>query len=609
MVEKNKASAFNPLITPCQPPRLTRLYNKEMLNPFGFGEYLNPRPLVAIDVHKEYGERVVLDKVSVSISPGDRIGFVGANGAGKTTLLRILTGEEIADSGSISRGGIRIGYLAQDFTVDGGKTVYEVATEGVTDLVEAAGEFERMSQDYKADDLNFVNKYNYLLNLLQTNNAFDLSDSVQTVLDHLDVGRDMDVKVLTLSSGQTMRLALARLLISRPDILVLDEPTNHLDLHANLWLREFLLGWQGGLLVVSHDRDFLNEVTTDTWELAEGNVQSYGGNYKFYKEQKGLQEAAREREVVRLSGKVRKAKRQIEKEKQRAAHSARKDLTRKPDDFDKVRAHYFKERAAKSAGRKKRLSEDKRDETAEQLEAVKRRASAKISPNLIESDTHKGKRLISARGVTCLYGDTVIIEDGDMNISFGDRIALFGNNGSGKSTWIKGMLGLNDVITEGEIQLAEDINVQFMDQRYAIVNRDQTVLENVQRVSPSTAQNDIRQHLAGFLFRETPEVDKKASILSGGETVRLALAMMAIQPVDLLVLDEPTNNLDIESIEQIETVLQEFNGAILVVSHDIGFLRNIGVDQSYVISDKELSKLMATPSEGECFKEELLEVL
>jgi len=246
-------------------------YNKEMINSFGSGEYLNPKPLVATDVHKEYGERVVLDKVSVSINTGDRIGFVGANGAGKTTLLRILIGEEIADSGSISRDGIRIGYLAQDFTVDGGKTVYEVATEGVTDLVEAAEEFERMSQDYKADDPDFVNKYDYLLNLLQTNNAFDLSDGVQTVLDHLDVGRDMDAKVSTLSGGQTMRLALARLLISRPDILVLDEPTNHLDLHANLWLREFLSEWQGGLLVVSHDRDFLNEVTTDTWELADGN--------------------------------------------------------------------------------------------------------------------------------------------------------------------------------------------------------------------------------------------------------------------------------------------------------------------------------------------------
>jgi len=584
-------------------------YNKEMLNPFGSGEYINLKPLVATDIHKEYGERVVLNKETVSINSGDRIGLVGANGVGKTTLIRILTGEEPPDSGRVLNEGLRIGYLAQNFTVDGEKTVYEVATEGAIHLVNALEEFEAKSSEYQAQDLDFVARYDHLLSLLQANDAFDLPEKVQTVLEHLGVGREMDSKVSTLSGGQIMRLALARILISKPDILMLDEPTNHLDLHANLWLREFLAEWQGGLLVVSHDRDFLNEVTTSTWELVDAEIHLYGGNYEFYREQKGLQEAAREREVVRLSGEVKKAKRQIEKEKQRAAHSARKDLTRKPDDLDRVRAHYFKERATKTAGRKKRGSEDKRDEVSEQLDAVKRKAPAQISPNITESETHKGKRLISTHGVSCSYNDQIIIEEGDMNISFGDRIALFGNNGSGKSTWIKGMLGLNDVITTGNIQLAQDINTQLLDQRYAVVDHDQTVLENAQRVAPSTHQNDLRLHLARFLFRETPEVNKRASVLSGGETARLALAMMAIQPVDLLVLDEPTNNLDIESIEQIESVLQEFKGAILIVSHDISFLRNIGVDQSYVIANKRVVKLMATPSEGEHFKEELLEVL
>lgn len=584
-------------------------YNKEMLNPIGSGEFLNPKPLVATDIHKEYGERVILERVSISVNPRDRIGLVGTNGSGKTTLLRILTGVEQPDRGSVSREGITIGYLAQDFTMDGEKTVYEVATEGITHLVKASEEFETMSSDYRADDPDFVSKYDQLLNLLQDNNAFNLQEDVQAVLEHLDVGREMDAKVSTLSGGQTVRLALARILISKPDILILDEPTNHLDLHANLWLREFISEWQGGLLVVSHDRDFLNEITTNTWELADGSVQPYGGNYAFYKEQKGLQEAAREREVVRLSGEARKAKKQIEKEKQRAAHSARKDLTRKPDDLDKVRAHYFKERATKTAGRKKRVSEDKRDQTIEELEAVKRKAPAKIRPNLVESDAHKGKRLVSAREVSCSYDDTVVIENGSMDINFGDRIALFGNNGSGKSTWIKGVLSIEDVVTTGDIQLAQNINVQLLDQRYAIVDRGQSVLENTQMVAPSVPSGELRQHLARFLFRETPEVNKRASVLSGGETARLALAMMAIQPVDLLILDEPTNNLDIESIEQIEAVLQEFQGAVMVVSHDISFLRNIGVDKCYVISNKRLSKLMAAPSEGEHFKEELLGAL
>lgn len=584
-------------------------YNREMLSPIGSGEFLNPKPLVATNIHKEYDKRVILDGVSVSINPGDRIGLIGTNGSGKTTLLRILTGVEQPDRGSVSREGITIGYLAQDFTMDGERTIYEVATEGIAHLVKALDEFEAMSSDYQADDPNFVSRYDQLLNLLQYYDAFNLQEVVQAVLKHLGVGREIDAKVSTLSGGQIMRLALARILISKPDILILDEPTNHLDLHANLWLREFISEWQGGLLVVSHDRDFLNEVTTSTWELADGFIQPYGGNYEFYKEQKGLQEAAREREVVRLSGEVRKAKKQIEKEKQRVAHSARKDLTRKPDDLDKVRAHYFKERATKTAGRKKRVSEGKRNEILEQLEAVKRKTPAKIRPNLVESDAHRGKRLISARDVSCSYGDMVVIEDGSMDISFGDRIALFGNNGSGKTTWIKGILGLDYVVTTGDIQLAQDINVQLLDQRYAIVDRGQSVLENAQRVAPFIPPGELRQYLARFLFRETPEVNKRTSVLSGGETARLALAMMVVQPVDLLVLDEPTNNLDIESIEQIEIVLQEFQGAVLVVSHDISFLRNIGVGKSYVISKKRLSKLMGTPSEGEHFKEELLGAL
>ena len=372
-------------------------------------EYLNLRPLVATSLHKEYGELVILDNENLSINPGDKIGLVGINGVGKTTLIRILAGLDYPDSGKVSSQEIKIGYLAQDYTMDGDKTVYEVATEGVVELAKAVAEFEIMSTNYQSGDTNFISRYDFLLNLLQTNNAFDLSERVETVLEHLKVGRKMDVKVGTLSGGQIVRLALARIIISKPNVLLLDEPTNHLDLHANLWLREFLKEWQGGLLIVSHDRDFLNEVTTNTWELAGGNVQQYGGNYEFYKKQKGFQEAAREREVVRLSSEVKKARKQVEKEKQRAAHSDRKDLSKKPDDFDKVRAHYFKERASKTSGRKKKLSENKMDETSNQLEEIKRKASAKISPNLRESENYNGKLLVSVGRLVPWKGfDTLI---------------------------------------------------------------------------------------------------------------------------------------------------------------------------------------------------------
>lgn len=493
--------------------------------------------------------------------------------------------------------------------MDENKTTYEVATEGVAHLVKALDEFVTMSSNYHTENADFTSRYDRLLELLQENDAFNLKDKAQIVLDSLGVGHKLDSKVATLSGGQFMRLALARILISKPDILLLDEPTNHLDLHANLWLRQFLNNWQGGLLIVSHDRDFLNEVTTSTLELAEGEVHQYGGNFEFYKQQKGLQESARERESVRLYGEVKKAKKQIDKEKKRATHSARRDLIKKPEDNDKVRAHFFRERAAKTAGRKKRLSEGKRDEATKQLNEVKRKAVAKIYPHLKESESHKGKLLIFAQDISCAYGDSVVIENGNMSIQFGDRIALFGGNGAGKSTWIKGLLGWDNVSTKGDIKVAQDINVQLLDQRYAIVDRNQTVLENLQKVAAAISRNDIRQHLARFLFRETTEVNKSASVLSGGEIARLALAIMAVQPVDLLVLDEPTNNLDVESIEQIENVLREFRGAILVVSHDMTFLRNIGVSQSCVVSDKTVKTLISNPSDGERFKNELLTYL
>lgn len=582
-------------------------YNKEMPDPYKFSsESGSIKPLVVQNIRKGYGDRVVIDNESVSINPGDKIGLVGRNGSGKSTLMRIVAGLESLDGGKVLNPGIRIGYLAQDYTLDGDKSVYEVATESVSDLVSAVNEFERMSENYDTDSQEFVEKYGQLLSFLQENNAFDISDRVTSVLSHLGVNRELEAKVSTLSGGQTVRLALARILISNPDVLLLDEPTNHLDLHANLWLREFLNEWNGALVVVSHDRDFLDEITSSTWELEDGKIREFGGNYSFYKEQKGLEEDARKREVVRLTGEVKKSKKKMEKEKERAAHSARRDLSKKPEDQDKVRAHYFKEKAGKTAGQKKRQSEGKKDEYSEQLEAVKKREPAKISPNITESETHKGKLLVSAKNITCSYEDKRIIEDASINIHFGDRISLFGNNGAGKSTFVKSLVGWNDVITEGELKIAPDINIQVLDQAYAIVSKEQSVLENIQRVAPVVSPNDLRQHLARFLFRETTDVNKSASVLSGGETARLALAMIAIQPIDLLILDEPTNNLDVSSIEEIESVLTEFKGAVLVVSHDISFLRNIGVSHSYVVSDKRVKPLMYSPSDEEQFKEELL---
>ena len=569
-------------------------------------EARSAKPLVVQNIHKEYGDRVVLNNVSISINTSDRIALVGKNGSGKSTLMRIAAGLETSDKGSVINPGLRVGFLGQDFTLDNEKSVYKVATEGVSEFTDLLQKFEQMSENYQSNNSKFVENYTRTLDILQRNDAFKIPDRVSTVLKNLGIDHDLKSKVSTLSGGQIVRLALARILISKPDILLLDEPTNHLDLHANLWLRNFLNSWDGGFVVVSHDRDFLNEVTKSTWELEEGRIEQFGGNYNFYKEQKGLKESAQEREVVRLGKEVRKAKKKIEKEKERAAHSARRDLSRNPEDLDRFRAHYFKERAEKSAGRNKGVSEDKHSELSEQLRQSKRKIPQRISPDMTESETHKGKILFSAKDISCSYGDNVVIEQASINISFGDRIALFGNNGAGKSTLILGLIGSDSVHVDGDLESSSNINVQYMDQNYRFVDRNKTVLENMQNAAPSTNVDDLRVHLARFLFRQGTDVTKMARVLSGGEIARLALAMISLQPIDLLILDEPTNNLDVSSIEEVESVLSNFKGAILVVSHDITFLKNIGIQESYVVADKNLKHLISNPNDTDSFKNELL---
>ncbi len=566
-------------------------------------------PLVGGDLHKQYGDKVVLEGANASINPGDRIGLVGRNGCGKSTLIRILAGVELPGRGQVVGPGLKIGYLPQDLTLEKAATLFDVATEGIQDTVQALDTFEQMTANWDAEDPRTAKEYDGLLDYLESQGGFRLQTRLVRVLTGLGICYPLDTPVSRLSGGETIRLALARILMLDPDILLLDEPTNHLDINANLWLREFLGTWTGGLLVASHDRDFLDEVTACTWELEDGRIAVYGGSYSFYKEQKGIEQEVREREAIRLESEVRKARRQVQKEQQRAAHSARRDLSRKPEDHDHLQARYFKDRATRTAGTKRRVALQRRDELAERLDAARKGKTPIIRPQIIESDAHSGRLLVRAHNLNIGYGAAAIITAASLRLHFGDRVAVFGNNGSGKTTLVKGIMGHSDVRVEGELEVAAAINIQLLDQRYGIVDREKTVLENMLDAAPSAPEAEIRKHLARFLFAETAEVDKRASVLSGGEIARLALAVMTAMPIDLLILDEPTNNLDTTSIEEIEAVLREFLGAILVISHDLSFLRRIGVDTCYVISQGVVHTLMYNPGDGDEFKEELLSFL
>ena len=566
-------------------------------------------PLIVQNLYKEFGDCIVLNNINLSINPKDRIGLLGRNGSGKSTLMRILAGLEISDMGHIVNPGLKIGYLGQDLSFESEKSVYDVATEGVVEFRDLLGRFKDISEKYEHSNPKLIENYNRILAIFQKSNRFQSPITVSVALKDLEIYQNLEAKTSTLSGGQLVKLALAKVLISKPDILLLDEPTNHLDLHANLWLRNFLNKWNGGFVVVSHDRDFLNEVTVATIELNNGHLAQFGGNYSFYKKEKGGEEAAQERKVIRLIGEIRKAKKKIEKEKERAAHSIRRDLSRNPDDLDRFRAHYFKEKAEKAAGKNKSVSENKRSKLIQQLGEAKRNVPQKLLPNFTESETHRGKLLISATNISCSYPNKKVISNASIDISFGDRVAIFGNNGTGKSTLIQALLDTKKVNVKGDFTIKPNINIQYLDQRYSSVDRSLTVAENVLKAAPNLSKNELRKHLAHFLFRESADVAKRASVLSGGEIARLAFAMMTIQPVDLLALDEPTNNLDVDSIEELESVLSSFKGAILIVSHDISFLKNVGIMQSYIVSKGVAKLLFTTSDDEEKFKDELLSKL
>lgn len=507
----------------------------------------------------------------MSIEEGNRIALVGHNGVGKSTLLKILAGQLSPTTGSISRN-CAIYYLPQISTI---------------------------RQEIKADTvLNFlssiVEEWWKIEEILQAN--------FNTVLD-------LSLPMAFLSGGELTKLFLALGLSQDPNVLLLDEPTNHMDLLAQESLRNFLNEFDGAFVIVSHKPFFLDHVVNVTWELTPLGMKVHGGNFSLYREQKEieLQTALRAHEVARKE--LKRAKAAALHEQQRAdgsRHNGREKFLN--GSVDRMAAGFIKTKAEAKAGTAKKKHEAAVAKVTQKVAETKV-ITTKVTSIQLEERSQKRRNLIDIQGANLRVGSRLLIENIQLHVSSEDRVAIAGANGSGKSSLAKAILGMDSrtaILESGEALLAPVMKAVYLDQTYELVNREQTILENMQAANPNLTCQLLRQQLGHFLFKYN-DVHKSASVLSGGELARLGIAMISISEIDLLILDEPTNNLDIETVDQMVEGINEYQSALWVISHDLDFLSRINITQAFKLSEQALKITTYLPSEPEQYYQELLE--
>lgn len=489
-------------------------------------------------ISKSYGERSLFAEASLQVNAGDRIGLVGPNGAGKSTLFRLILGEEQPDSGTISfqRGSV-VGFLPQESAPVGDETVLELAVSIAPGFLEAWRLIRNAAANEHSDAVD------------EARREFDALDGhrvvarARQILSGLSFREaDHDRPARTLSGGWVMRAHLARLLVQEPDLLLLDEPTNHLDLEALLWFQEHLKAYRGGILVISHDREFLNQLVDSVIEIRQSRLFRYRGNYEAFLEQ-------------------RKA---TEEQLMAAYKNQQREIARLQEFVDRFRAKNTK--AAQAQSKMKQI------ERMEKIEAPVDSA-ARLSFRFPQPQ-RSGQRVIRLEGVHHAYGEKVVYQGLDFEVERGQRIVLVGPNGAGKSTLLKLLAGVLEV-QQGSRNLGYNAKTGYFSQyRSEVLHEDLTVLEEALDTPQAVTEESVRNVLGSFLFRGD-DVFKPVRVLSGGEKSRLALVKLLLDPPNLLLLDEPTTHLDIPSTEALLDALRQYQGTIIFISHDVFFIRNL----------------------------------
>jgi ATPase subunit of ABC transporter with duplicated ATPase domains len=497
------------------------------------------------NVSKQIGHQILFIEASAALQKGEKIGLVGPNGAGKTTLFRMITGEEQPDEGQVAVDrGVTIGYFSQDVGEMSGRSAVSEVMDGAGPVSSVAAELKEleaaMGDPGRADEMDdIIERYGEVQGRFEELDGYALEGRAREVLAGLSFSQEMmEGDVGALSGGWKMRVALARILLMRPDAMLLDEPSNHLDLESLIWLEQFLKGYEGALLMTSHDREFMNRIITKVVEIDGGSLTTYSGNYEFYEQQRALGEKQQQAQFERQQAMLAKEINFIERFKARASHAAQ--VQSRVKKLDKI----------------------------ERVEPPRRRQTVSFD---FPPAPRSGEDVVSLKKVHKGYGSRSIYEGLDFMVSRRERWCVMGINGAGKSTLLKLVAGSTQP-DDGTVALGGSVKMGYFAQHAMdLLDGERTVFQSLEDSFPQAGQGSLRA-LAGCFGFSGDDVEKRCRVLSGGEKARLVMAMMLFDPPNFLVLDEPTNHLDMATKEMLIAALSQYEGTMLFVSHDRHFL-------------------------------------
>ena len=502
--------------------------------------------LACQNIEKAFVAETVIRQASFYIEEHEKAALIGINGAGKSTLLRIITGEMKADAGQVTLArGMTLGYLAQQQDVSGNLSIYETVLEAKQDILDMERKLRQLEKQMKTvsgEELDaLMESYTRLTHAFELANGYACQSEVTGVLKGLGFPEeDFSKPLSTLSGGQKTRVALGRLLLTKPDLLLLDEPTNHLDMDSIAWLETYLSNYEGAVLIVSHDRYFLDKVVTKVIELENGTATVFQGNYTAYSQKKA---------IIR-----------------RAAYNAwlnqQQEIRHQEEVIAKLKS-FNREKSIKRA--------ESREKMLDKIERIEKPAEVRADMHLhLTPRVQSGNDVLTVRDLAKSFGSNLLFADQNFEIHRGERVAVIGNNGTGKTTLLKILTGLEAADT-GSFTLGSRVQIGYYDQEHQVLHPDKTAFEEISDAYPAMTNTEIRNLLAAFLFTGD-DVFKQVKSLSGGEQGRLSLAKLMLSEANFLLLDEPTNHLDITSKEILEEALQEYTGTVLYVSHDRYFI-------------------------------------